>query len=89
MVAVARKYDIKYEFSVERITITIDNETLSRVKGIVGRRGVSKFIAEAVREKVGRNQLYAWFDEMDAKYGKPSKKLVAAVDRDMRKIFGL
>ena len=60
---------------MERITATIPRKTLDDIKRVAGPRGVSRFLA-------------AWFDEMDAKYGKPSPKLVRKIDREMRAIFG-
>lgn len=74
---------------MERITVTIDKRTLLRIKSIVGKRGVSKFIAEAAEEKLGYAALDAWLDEMDAKYGPPPKKLQRAIERDFKKIFGI
>jgi hypothetical protein len=89
MIAIARKYEPKYEFTMERITISLDKKLLAEVKAIAGPRGVSKFMAEAAQEKLGRSEWKQFLAERAAKYGKPSKKLTAAIDRDMRKIFGL
>lgn len=68
--------------------MTIPKRTLNDIKRVAGPRGVSRFLAEAAKAKLAREDLYAWFDEMDARYGKPSPKLVREIDRDMRKIFG-
>jgi hypothetical protein len=73
---------------MERITVTIPKKTLDRIKRIVGPRGVSRFLADAAKTKLAREDLTAWFDEMEARHGKPSPKLVREIDRDMRKIFG-
>ena len=89
MIAIVRKYESEYDSKVERITITIDAKTLKSIRVVAGPRGVSKFIAQAVREKLGRNEFHRWIEEMNAKYGTPSKKLVDEIDRDMRKIFGI
>lgn len=71
------------------MTITIDKATLARIRRVAGSRGVSKFIADAARERAGRNELFEYFDELDDKYGPVPLKVYAAVDRDMRKIFGM
>jgi hypothetical protein len=88
MIAVARQYDSKYELSMERITISIDKKTLDRIKAVAGKRGVSKFLSEAARRHLGQFAWQEFMAERDAKYGKPSRKLRNAIDRDMRKIFG-
>jgi hypothetical protein len=88
MIAVARKYVSKYEFRVERITITIDKETLKKIRAVAGPRGVSKFISQAAQESIGRHALFAWFDEMEAKYP-PDPKVREEIYADMEKIFGL
>lgn len=71
------------------MTITIDRATLARIRQLAGSRGVSKFIAEAARERAGRDELRAYLDELDAKYGRPPPKMLAEIDRDMRNIFGM
>lgn len=71
------------------MTITIDKATLARIRQITGSRGVSKFIADAARERAGRNEIIALLDELDEKYGPVPPEMYAATDRDMRKIFGM
>jgi len=74
---------------VERVTITIDKATLARIRQIAGSRGVSKFIAEAARERAGRSELREYLEELDAKYGRVPPEMLAETDRDMRTIFGM
>jgi hypothetical protein len=88
MIAVARKYDSEYESSVERVTISIDKQTLNWIKQVAGRRGVSKFLAEAARKQLWRARVIKLLDELDEKYGKPTKAEKDAIYADMRKIFG-
>lgn len=71
------------------MTITIDKATLARIREIAGSRGVSKFIAEAARERAGRNELLDYLAELDEKYGPVPPEMYAETDRDMRKIFGM
>jgi hypothetical protein len=82
-------YDSKYDLLMERITVTIPKATLAKIKRAAGRRGVSKFLTEAAKAHLARNELQRWFDEMDAKYGKAPASLVRRIDRDGRKIFGM
>lgn len=71
------------------MTITIDKATLARIRQIAGARGVSKFIADAARDRAGRSEIIELLDELDAKYGPVPPEMYAATDRDMRKIFGM
>lgn len=71
------------------MTITIDKATLARIRQIAGARGVSKFIADAARERAGRNEILELLDELDVKYGRVPPAMAAATDRDMRKVFGM
>jgi hypothetical protein len=82
-------YDSKYDSTMERVTVTIPKVTLAKIKQAAGPRGVSKFLTEAAKAHLARNDLQRWFDEMDAKYGKASPALVRKIDRDMRRIFGV
>src|SRR6266567_8024152 len=88
MIAVARKYDPEYESNVERITISIDKQTLKWIKEVAGSRGVSKFLTQAARKQLARARLIAWLDEKDEKYGRSTKAERARTYADMRKIFG-
>ena len=81
-----RIYDSKYDMK-ERVTATIDAEIMGRIRRIVGARGVSKFLEEAARDKLANEDLLTLLDELDAKYGKPTKAQVLRIDREMRKFF--
>lgn len=83
------QYELQYAYEVERVTITIDKATLARIRQIAGSRGVSKFIADAARERAGQSEILEMLNELDAKYGRVPPHVLAATDRDMRKIFGM
>lgn len=72
---------------MERVTTTIDERTLARIRRAAGPRGVSKFLALAAKERLARLQLLGLLDELDAKHGEPSSAMRAGIDRDMRRIF--
>ena len=72
---------------MERVTATIDEHTLARIKRVARPRGVSKFLATAAKERLARLEWLGLLDELDAKHGKPSAALRAEVDRDMRRMF--
>jgi len=71
------------------VTITIDKATLDLIRRRVGPRGVSQFIAEAARDRAGRNELLEYLQELDEKYGRIPPELFAKTDREMRKHFGM
>jgi len=86
-VTFARKYESEYAFGVERVTATIDERTLTRIKRVAGPRGVSKFLAVAAKERLARMELIGLLDDLDAKHGAPTAAQRAEIDRDMRRIF--
>jgi hypothetical protein len=79
---------MQYEYDVERVTVTIDEKTMARIRRIAGNRGVSRFLASAARDRLARVEILALLDELDAKHGAASEAERARIDRDMRKIFG-
>lgn len=72
---------------MERVTARIDEETMVRIRRLAGRRGVSRFLAAAARERVARLELLGFLDELDAEHGAPSAAVRAEIDRDARRMF--
>ena len=72
---------------MERVTATIDEETLSAIREVAGPRGVSAFLQRAAQEKLKRLHLLEMLDELDARYGKPSPRTMNAIAKDARRIF--
>jgi hypothetical protein len=72
---------------MERVTATIDEDTLAQIKRVAGPRGVSQFLAAAAKERLARLELLGLLDELDARHGKPSAALQAEISRDARRIF--
>lgn len=72
---------------MERVTATIDESTLARIKRVAGTRGVSKFLATAARERLARLELLGLLDDLDERFGRAPAKLRAEIDRDARRIF--
>jgi hypothetical protein len=72
---------------VERITATLDKNTLAAIRRVAGPRGVSRFLQIAARERLARLELLGLLDNLDAEHGAPSAALSAAIDRDARRIF--
>ncbi len=72
---------------MERVTATLDEETLAKIRQVAGPRGVSSFLNLAARERLARLEVLGLLDELDAKLGPPSKALLSEVARDARRIF--
>ena len=73
--------------AMERVTATIDQHTLTRIRRLAGPRGVSRFLAVAAQERLARLELLGLLDELDAKHGPSSEAVRAEVARDARRIF--
>jgi hypothetical protein len=72
---------------MERVTATLEAETLKRIRRVAGPRGVSRFLSIAARERLARLELLGLLDDLDVKHGPPDQALVTEVNRDARKIF--
>ena len=72
---------------MERVTATIDQHTLTRIRRVAGPRGVSGFLAVAAKERLARLELLDLLDELDAKHGASSAAVRTEVARDARRIF--
>jgi hypothetical protein len=72
---------------VECVIATIDGETLTAIREIAGPRGVSAFLQAAARERVARLRVLGLLDELDARFGKPSKAVEQAVAKQARRLF--
>lgn len=72
---------------MERVTATLDKETLATIRRVAGSRGVSRFLSVAARERLARLELLGLLDDLDTKHGAPPKGVRAEVSRDARRIF--
>lgn len=67
-----------------KIALSMPTEILRRAKKeVVARKAksLSAYVADAVDEKLRRDELVAILDEMDAEHGKPSKQATAWAKR--------
>ena len=72
---------------MERVTATFDQATLRAIRKVAGKRGVSRFLQEAARERLARLEILAMLDEMDEKYGPVPDEVTNAVAADAARIF--
>jgi Arc/MetJ-type ribon-helix-helix transcriptional regulator len=52
-----------------KVSVTLPAALLERIKGRVGSRGLSSYVAQALEAQERRDALRAWLDEQDAIYG--------------------
>ena len=72
---------------MERITATLDDDTVRKIRSVAGPRGVSSFLNVAARERLARLELQGLLDDLDAKHGPVPEDVRTEVDRDARRIF--
>lgn len=72
---------------MERVTATLEAETLKRIRRVAGPRGVSGFLSIAARERLARLELLGLLGDLDSKHGPPDPTVVADVARDARRVF--
>jgi hypothetical protein len=72
---------------MERVTATLDEETLAKIRHVAGPRGVSSFLNVAARERLARLELRAMLDELDAKHGAAPPLVRAEIAREARRVF--
>jgi len=72
---------------MERVTATIDSETLAAIRELAGPRGVSSFLQAAAKERLARLALLDLLDDLDARYGAPNAALNRKVAADARRVF--
>jgi len=72
---------------MERVTATLDEEILEKIRRVAGPRGVSSFLNVAARERLARLELRGLLDELDAKHGAVPRAVRQEVRRDAKRIF--
>lgn len=72
---------------MERVTATLESETVKRIRRVAGPRGVSRFLDLAARERLARLELLGLLDDLDARHGRIDPAITAEIDRDARRIF--
>ena len=85
--AACAEYDFQYDFGMERVTATLDSETLAKIRSVAGPRGVSSFLNEAARERLARLELRGLLDDLDAKHGPVPPEVRAEVAREAKRLF--
>jgi post-segregation antitoxin (ccd killing protein) len=52
-----------------KVSVTLPAGLLERIRGRVGARGLSSYVAEALEDEERRSALRAWLAEQDAEHG--------------------
>ena len=66
---------------MERVTATLDEDTVAKIRRVAGPRGVSNFLNEAARERLARLELRGLLDELDVKHGPVPREIRTEVAR--------
>lgn len=72
---------------MERVSATFDKKTLAAIRRVAGRRGVSRFLQVAARERLARLAVLELLEGLDQKYGPVSESVRSQVKRDAERIF--
>ena len=72
---------------MQRVTATLDEETLAKIRRVAGPRGVSSFLNLAASERLARLELRGLLDDLDVKHGAVSAAVRAEIAADARRIF--
>jgi hypothetical protein len=72
---------------MERVTATLDEDTLAKIRRVAGPRGVSSFLNDAAREHLARLELRGLLDELDAKHGAAPADVRKEIARTAERIF--
>ena len=67
--------------TAEKISVSIPRPLAIAVRGRVGSRGLSGFVARAISHELEREQLGAFIAELVEKHGPPSKAALAKARR--------
>lgn len=63
-----------------KLSVTVDDELVAKVRALVGERGVSAFVTRAVRHELESERLALFLAELDAELGPPDPALVAEAE---------
>jgi hypothetical protein len=72
---------------MERVTATFDQATLRAIRRVAGRRGVSRFLQVAARERLARLEVLALLDDLDDEYGPVPEEVTNEVAAEAARIF--
>jgi hypothetical protein len=73
--------------SMERISATLDKKTLAAIRRVAGRRGVSRFIQIAARERLARLEILALLDDLDERHGSVPQHVKNEVAAHAERLF--
>jgi hypothetical protein len=72
---------------MERVTATLDKQTLAQIRRVAGPRGVSSFLNRAAQERLARMELLGLLDELDARHGPVPPEVRAEVAQKAKRIL--
>lgn len=67
--------------AVRKWSVSIDEDIAEEAERLAGRRGLSSFVAGAVRHELERRRLGEYLDELDGRYGPVEEPLIEEYGR--------
>ena len=64
----------------ERISVTIDETVVERVRELAGPRGVSAFVDRALHHELARSELRLLLDQLEVELGPADEEMVAEAE---------
>ena len=64
-----------------KVSLTLPSPLLERIRGRVGARGVSRYVAQALEAEERREALRAWLADQDAEHGPVPDETIEEVRR--------
>jgi len=68
----------------EKVSLTLDERALREARSRVGRRGLSSYVDDALRQRLQRDRLIALLAELEAEHGPIPDDIQEQVDREWR-----
>jgi hypothetical protein len=62
-----------------KVSVTLPAGLLDRIRGRVGTRGLSSYVAHALEEEERRDALRAWLNDQEAEFGPIPPEMMAEV----------
>ena len=72
--------------ATRKLSVTVEEELVDAVQGLVGARGVSRFVSRAIRHELEREELAELLFELEADLGPADQQFVAEAAAAFEKV---
>lgn len=66
----------------EKISLTLDETLVAAARDLVGRRGLSRYVNQALRHQLQRDRLVGLLEELEAEAGPIDRRVMEEVRRE-------